>query len=105
MSKTMSVLTYLSNHLRRLGRAVNARPLATVVTVVCIILFLLHARGTLKVDSYAILLLALAVLPWSLPAFHTVVDAIGEALVKANIKSLQIGGVKVEQIEKKLDEQ
>jgi hypothetical protein len=101
----MSPLTYFSSHLSRLARTLSERPVGTLVTIICIVLFFLHSRGTLKVDSYAIVLLVVAALPWSLPAFSTVVDAIGDALVKANIKSLQIGGVKVEQIEKKLDEQ
>jgi hypothetical protein len=98
-------LTYFSSYTSRLIHALSARPVAFLVTIVCRSLFILHARGTLKVDAYAIVLLALAALPWSLPAFNTVVDAIGDALVKANIKSLQIGGIKAEQIEKKLDEQ
>ena len=65
-----------------------------------------HTRGTLKVDAYAIVLLALAALPWSLPAFNTVVEAMGAALKNAHITSFQIGGVRmeIEKIEKKLDE-
>jgi hypothetical protein len=87
------------------SRALIARPLGALVTMACIILFLLHAYGRFPLDSYAIVLLVLAALPWSIPALSTVVDAVGNMLVAANIKSLQIGGFKVEQIERKLDEQ
>jgi hypothetical protein len=47
----------------------------------------------------------LALLPWSISTFGKVADTIGQALVAANIKSFQIAGVKVEQLEKRLDEQ
>ncbi|QQO14050.1 hypothetical protein JJB99_32855 [Bradyrhizobium diazoefficiens] len=85
-------------------REVTTRPLATLFSVICVILFVLQMRG-MKIDGYGISLLAMAALPWSLKALEVVADAVGQALVRANIKSFQIAGVKVEQIERKLDEQ
>ncbi len=89
----------------RLFREIATRPLATLFSVICVILFVLQAHNTVKIDGYGISLLAMAALPWSLKAVEVIADAIGQALVHANIKSFQIAGVKVEQIEKKLDEQ
>jgi hypothetical protein len=86
-------------------RGIAARPAAVVFSLVCIVLFVLHARGTVKVDGYGIALLALAALPWSVPTFGRIADAIGQALASANIKSFQIAGFKIEQLEKKIDEQ
>ena len=100
-------MNYFSSYSSRLKHAFSARPVAVLVTLVCVTLFILHARGTLKVDAYAIVLLALAALPWSLPAFDTVVKAMGATLKNAHITSFQIGSVRMEidKIEKKLDEQ
>jgi hypothetical protein len=79
--------------------------LAVAFSIVCLCLFVLQESTTIKLDKYSIALLVLALLPWSLPAFRKVADTIGEALVAANIKSFEIAGIKVEQIEKRLDEQ
>src|SRR5882757_3474584 len=95
----------LTSYSARFAREVAARPAATGFSVICIILFILQARGTAKIDGYGIALLALAAVPWSVQTFGKIADAVGQALVNANIKSFQIGGVKVEQIEKKLDDQ
>jgi hypothetical protein len=85
---------------------IAARPAATVFSAICILLFVLQAFDTkVKINGYGIALLAMAAIPWSLPALRTAAEAIGQALVAANIKSFQIAGVRVEQIEKKLDEQ
>jgi hypothetical protein len=72
----------------RLFREIAARPLATVFSVVCVILFLLHASNKLKMDGYGIALLALTMVPWSLKAFAMGANTIGQALVHANIKSV-----------------
>jgi hypothetical protein len=93
-----------TSYLARFMRELAARPVAVGFSVICVILFVLHARG-MKMDGYGITLLALAVLPWSVQTFGKVADAVGQALVSANIKSFQIAGVKVEQLEKKLDQQ
>jgi hypothetical protein len=89
----------------RFMRAVTARPLAAAFSVVCLSLFIFQESGKIKLDGYSIALLALAILPWSISAFGKIAHTIGQALVAANIKSFQIAGVKVEQLEKQLDEQ
>jgi hypothetical protein len=97
-----------SSHLSRGGHALKERPIGALVTIFCIVLFVLHLHGTWKVDFYAIVLLALAAAPWSLPKLDTVAVAIGQALRSANLSSVQVGGIKVEsrveQLEKKVDE-
>jgi hypothetical protein len=92
-------------YLSRAFREMTDRPLATAFSVTCMILFVFQARNWVKVDGYGIALLAMAALPWSVKAVGAIADTIGQALVHANIKSFQIAGVKVEQIEKRLDEQ
>jgi len=99
--KQVGFRSYSARFMHELG----VRPVAVGFSGICVILFVLHARGTPKMDGYGITLLALAVLPWSVQAFGKIADAIGQALVTANIKSFQIAGVRVEQLEKKIDEQ
>jgi hypothetical protein len=95
----------LTSYPARFAREAAARPAATGFSIICIILFILQARGTAKIDGYGIALLVLAAIPWSVETFGKIAEAVGEALGKANIRSLQIWGIKIEQIEKELDEQ
>jgi hypothetical protein len=95
----------LTSYSARFAREAAARPAATGFSIICIILFILQARGTAKIDGYGIALLVLAAIPWSVETFGKITEAVGEALVKANIRSFQFWGIKIEQIEKKLDEQ
>ena len=95
----------LSYALTRSARAIADRPLGAVFSIVCLCLFILQESGRIKLDNYGLVLFVLALLPWSISTFGKIADAIGQALVTANIKSFQIAGVKVEQLEKRLDEQ
>jgi hypothetical protein len=94
----------LRSYAWRIALAFRDRPIAVLMSLACGAMFILHVRGLMKVDGYAIALLALAVLPWSLTAFGKVAGVIGAALAHANIRSLEIWGVKVEQMERKIDE-
>jgi hypothetical protein len=94
-----------SSHAARLVHEFATRPVAVIFSVICVVLFMLHERSVIKMDGYGLSLLALAVVPWSIPTFGKLADAIGQALVNANIKSFQIAGLKVEQLEKKIDDQ
>src|ERR1700680_2502496 len=95
----------LSSALTQFSRAIADRPLAAAFSAVCLCLFVLQEAGKIELDKYSIVLFVLALLPWSISTFDKVAHAIGQALVAANIKSFQIAGVKVEQLEKRLDEQ
>jgi hypothetical protein len=95
----------LSSRWARLMHELTTRLVAVIFSVICVLLFMLHERSVIKMDGYGLSLLALAVLPWSIPTFGKLADAIGQALVNANIKSFQIAGLKVEQLEKKIDDQ
>jgi hypothetical protein len=104
---TMPVSKEPSSHASRLLPELAARPVAVVFSAICVVLFMLHERSVIKMDGYGLLLLALAVVPWSIPVFGKLADAIGHALGNANIKSFEIAGLKVEieQLEKKIDDQ
>src|SRR5215469_6077685 len=83
---------------------IKARPVHALVSLFLLLLLMLHLGGVIKVDGYAIALLILAMLPWSFSTWNAIFDAIGESLTKANIKSFQIGSLKVEQLERKIEE-
>lgn len=95
----------ISSALTRFARAIADRPLGAAFSIVCLCLLILQESGRIKLDNYGLVLFVLALLPWSISAFGKVAHAIGDALVAANIKSFEIAGVKVEQLEKRLDEQ
>jgi hypothetical protein len=89
----------------RLTRELAMRPVAVCFSAICILLFVLHERAIIRMDGYGLSLLALAIAPWSIPTFGRLADAIGQALGNANLKSVQIFGLKVEQLERRLDDQ
>jgi hypothetical protein len=105
---TVPVPSEPSSHLSGGVHALKERPIAALVTIFCIVLFVVHLHGIWKVDLYAIILLALAAAPWSLPELNTVADAMRQFLQSANLSSVQVAGIKVEsrvdQLEKKVDE-
>src|SRR5258708_37146554 len=59
----------------RFAREVAARPAATGFSIICIILFILQARGTAKIDGYGIALLVLASVPWRLRTLGKIADS------------------------------
>jgi hypothetical protein len=80
------------------------RIVLSIVTALLLIMFALHLAGTIRMDGYAIALLVLALLPWCVPFLPAAFRSIGEALNAANLKSFEIGGLKIEQLERKIEE-
>jgi hypothetical protein len=88
---------------RHWTQASTTKLLRYTLTIILLSLFVLHVTGTVRVDGYAIALLVLAIAPWSLPAMSIALMTIGETLSKANLKSVQLGDVRVERLEEKIE--
>ena len=88
-----------------LVQQVRARPIVAVVTLFLLALLILDLFGFAKVDAWAIVLLVLILVPWCLPATLGLMTSLSDAFVKSNLKSLQIGNFKIEQLEKMVNEQ
>jgi hypothetical protein len=76
-----------------------------LVSLGLVALFIMHIirwEG-IKVDGYAITLLVLAILPWSLPAFLFAFKSISDAFGQSNLRLIQIGMFKIEQLEKQVE--
>jgi hypothetical protein len=76
-----------------------------LISIALFVLFIIHLvrwQG-IKVDGYAIMLLILAILPWSLPTFLFVFRSINDAFIHSNLRLIQIGNVKIEQLEKRVE--
>jgi hypothetical protein len=85
--------------------AIRAKLLLTAVTMFLLVLLLLHLKGKIAVDGWAILLFVLAVIPWSLPSTISAFQVLSDAFGRSNFKSLQFGQFKIEQLEKRVSEQ
>ena len=84
---------------------VKGRPVPILASALFLVLFVLHLAKVIAMDGYAIALLALAVLPWSFSVLGPSFASLGDALSKANLKSIQIGSLKIEQLERKVEQQ
>jgi hypothetical protein len=91
--------------MNRIISTIKNKPFPIVSSTVLIILFIFHVFGKLKVDGYAITLLILSVFPWSLPALIAIFESTAKAFVGSNLKSIQLGNFKIEQLEKKVEQQ
>jgi hypothetical protein len=85
--------------------AIRAKPLLTVVTVLLLVLLSLDLKGKIAVDGWAILLFVMAVIPWSLPSMISAFQVLSDAFGRSNFKSLQFGQFKIEQLERRVNEQ
>ena len=81
------------------------RPLALVLTAALLILFALDLAGKIKIDGWAMLTFMLAIIPWAFPAIIFALRSFGSAFSETNLTSFQIGTLKIERLEQKVDEQ
>jgi hypothetical protein len=88
-----------------LVKQIRAKPLLAVITLLLLVLLLMDLAGRTKIDGWAIVLIFMVILPWSLPTLLGLMTALSDAFTKSNLKSLQIGNFKIEQLEKKVNEQ
>ena len=84
---------------------IRAKPVLAVVTVLLFVLLLLDLFEKTKVDGWVIALIFMAILPWSLPTLLGVVTELSDVFTKSNLRSIQIGDFKIEQLENKVNEQ
>jgi hypothetical protein len=84
---------------------IRARPIVPAVILLLLVLLLLDLFGRTKVDGWAIVLLVMIILPWSLPAMLGLITSLSDAFAKSNLKSFQIGNFKIEQLEQRVNEQ
>jgi hypothetical protein len=84
---------------------VRAKPIVAAVTLLLLALLILDLFGLAKVDAWAIVLVVMIILPWTLPATLALMTSLSDVFAKSNLKSLQIGNFKIEQLEKKVNEQ
>jgi hypothetical protein len=88
-----------------LVQQIRAKPIVAAVTLLLLVLLLLDLFGRTKVDGWAIVLVVMIILPWSLPAMLGLITSLSDAFAKSNLKSLQIGNFKIEQLEQRVNEQ
>jgi hypothetical protein len=102
--RTLSAVDILKTRRVFVFNVIKEKPLPAFFSLFILALLFLHLGGVVKVDGYAIALVFLALLPWSLSTWNAIFGAIGEALSKANIKSVQFGTFKIEQLERQVAE-
>ena len=88
-----------------LVQQIRAKPFLAVVTLLLLVLLVFDLLGSAKVDAWTIVLVFMVILPWSLPALLDLMTSLGDSFAISNLKSLQFGNFKVEQLEKKVNEQ
>lgn len=88
-----------------LVQQIRAKPFLAVFTLLLFVVLLFDLFGRTKVDGWAIVLIIMAALPWSLPTLLGLMTALGDVFIKSSLKSLQIGNFKIEQLEKRVNEQ
>ena len=88
-----------------LVQQIRAKPFLAVVTLLLLVLPVLDLLGSAKVDAWTIVLVFMVILPWSLPSLLELMTSLGNSFARSNLKSLQFGNFKIEQLEKKVNEQ
>lgn len=81
------------------------RLLVIIFTMAFLILFILDLNGKIKVDGWAIVLLILALFPWIFPSLIIAIRSLSVVFADSSIRSLQLGSLKIEMLEKKVSEQ
>ena len=88
-----------------LVQQIRAKPFLAVVTLLLLVLLVLDLLGSAKVDAWTIVLVFMVILPWSLPSLLELMTSLSDTFARSNLKSLQFGNFKIEQLEKKVSEQ
>jgi hypothetical protein len=80
------------------------RPVASIMTLISFILFILHITKKISLDSIAVAILIVAVFPWIIPKLSSFLEYFSETLRNTNIKSIEIPHIlRIEQLERKVE--
>src|SRR5262249_2912211 len=84
---------------------IRTKPARVVITLILLVLLVLDLTGRVIIDAWAIVLLILIVAPWSLSTVTAAWDAFSDAFGRSNVRSVQIGNFKIEQLEHQVNTQ